>query len=461
LVRVYDDLGGGEPGLRGVGTLLRHGADAGRILPVMSAIVASRPEDGWLQLLRGQVAIEAGAIEIARVAYGAATELLPEQIEPQLALADLLITQGQVNEALAGLRQVAARLPTQVEPRAALAQVLVQLGRLNEALVEYRGLTDLMPQIAEFWRARALLAMETKAWPEAEEALKRWAELPGQTEQSLFHQARLELQRAGDIDGNVTEARPRARRLLSGIRVDEGLRFEAQLLLLQMEVEDGRLDVALHRVQTLQTQSEDVDQWLRLILIEGEWWRERQRFDQAEAVFDRGLAQRPGEPDLFYARALARERQGKLDAAVEDLRAALAARPNHPPFLNALGYTLADLNRDLPEAERLIAAAMEADPRDPAYLDSLAWLRYRQGRSAEAEQMLRQALTAFPDAEIAAHLIEVLAVTGQAAEAAQLLQEWEARAPDQGPREGGWPRLRGLLSPVSGESPAPSPVATP
>jgi Flp pilus assembly protein TadD len=115
------------------------------------------------------------------------------------------------------------------------------------------------------------------------------------------------------------------------------------------------------------------------------------------------------------------------------LRKLIALYPDHAHGLNALGYLLADANRDLDEAERLLTRALELAPNDPFILDSVGWLRYRQGRLEEALSLLQNAYRRQYDPEIAAHLIEVLTVLGRHEEAQALLKQATARSPDAEP----------------------------
>ncbi|MCO6763729.1 tetratricopeptide repeat protein, partial [Streptomyces sp. EL5] len=74
-----------------------------------------------------------------------------------------------------------------------------------------------------------------------------------------------------------------------------------------------------------------------------------------------------------------------------DLRYIIAHDPDNAMALNALGYTLADRTPRLAEARQLIDKAHQLSPDDPAILDSMGWIRYRQGQLADAERYLRQA----------------------------------------------------------------------
>jgi len=124
------------------------------------------------------------------------------------------------------------------------------------------------------------------------------------------------------------------------------------------------------------------------------------------------------------------ERLGQHEAAEGHLRKLVALHPNFAHGLNALGYLLADANRDLDEAERLLTRALTLAPNDPFILDSVGWLRYRQGRPEEALTLLQSAYRRQYDPEIAAHLVEVLTVLGRHEEAQALLEQALGRSPD-------------------------------
>ena len=98
--------------------------------------------------------------------------------------------------------------------------------------------------------------------------------------------------------------------------------------------------------------------------------------------------------------------------------------------LNALGYTLADRTTRYQEALELIDRARAAAPEDAAIIDSYGWVLYRLGRNAEALVELRRAFTLQKDAEIAAHVAEVLWVMGQKDEARRFFEEARKIDPD-------------------------------
>ncbi|HEV7613792.1 MAG TPA: tetratricopeptide repeat protein [Steroidobacteraceae bacterium] len=140
-------------------------------------------------------------------------------------------------------------------------------------------------------------------------------------------------------------------------------------------------------------------------------------FARASALLKQAVTEYPDNADLRYAVASLCEEQGQISEALRELTRLVKARPDDPAALNALGYTLADHSRELPRARQLIEAAHTAAPKNAAILDSLGWVLFRQGHSAEAENYLRTAYTEDRGGDIAAHLGEVLWQLGKPAEA--------------------------------------------
>ncbi|EGH00215.1 TPR domain protein [gamma proteobacterium IMCC2047] len=124
------------------------------------------------------------------------------------------------------------------------------------------------------------------------------------------------------------------------------------------------------------------------------------------------------------------EKTNDLVAMENDLRAILSKEPDNAMVLNALGYTLVDRTTRYQEALALITRAKELKPDDPAIIDSLGWAQFRLGNYDEAILLLEQALAAFPDHEVAAHLGEVLWVTGQQQRAREIWKQALQQTPD-------------------------------
>jgi tetratricopeptide (TPR) repeat protein len=100
--------------------------------------------------------------------------------------------------------------------------------------------------------------------------------------------------------------------------------------------------------------------------------------------FDTALAIDSGMHRVHFERGSVLERLGRWSAAKQDLQLAIQENPDDLNAKNYLGYLLADRNESLAMADTLVEHAAAGDPKNPAYLDSKAWVRFREGRLAEA-----------------------------------------------------------------------------
>jgi Flp pilus assembly protein TadD len=116
--------------------------------------------------------------------------------------------------------------------------------------------------------------------------------------------------------------------------------------------------------------------------------------------------------------ALCLDQGGDIDGAVAAARDVLKQLPDDATALNFLGYLFADHNRDLAEAEHMIRRAVDQEPDNGAYVDSMGWVEFRLGRLADARRLLEQAVQmTHGDPTVREHLGDVyksLDLTGMA-----------------------------------------------
>lgn len=157
--------------------------------------------------------------------------------------------------------------------------------------------------------------------------------------------------------------------------------------------------------------------------IEAEMLMRDGQLDTAYDLLSTALQQQPDNTSLLYSRSVISARQENIPASEDDLRAILALEADNATALNALGYTLTNVAGRYQEAFDLIVRAYELEPENPAIIDSLGWVHYRMGNLPKAIEYLRQAYETFPDPEVAAHLGEVLWISGEQDEARKIWAE--------------------------------------
>jgi Flp pilus assembly protein TadD len=147
-------------------------------------------------------------------------------------------------------------------------------------------------------------------------------------------------------------------------------------------------------------------------------------------LLDQLLAGQPEQPDLLYETALLAERLGRIDVLESRLLKLIQLRPESAQAYNALGYSYADRNIRLTEARELIEKALKLAPDDSFILDSMGWVLFRQGDFSGALVQLERAYALRNDAEIAAHIGEVLWALGRKEDARRTLLEAQQKSPE-------------------------------
>lgn len=149
------------------------------------------------------------------------------------------------------------------------------------------------------------------------------------------------------------------------------------------------------------------------------------RKDETIDVLLEAIKATPRDAELIYQTAMTANEVGRFADSEKLLASFIKLMPDNPNGYNSLGYMWLERGERLPEAAKLIEKAMSlTNGRDPYVTDSLGWLRYKQGKLAEAEELLKQARSIEPgDQEIGVHLAEVLHARQRTQEAIAVLDE--------------------------------------
>lgn len=333
----------------------------------------------------GRLAEALGEVERARARFNAARRLADDPVGPGLAEVELLRADGRREDALAVLTE----LPPTVEVLYARVLVEHQLGRRDSARESWHRLAELADdgEIDDPDQAAWLTALAAEATG-LDEAAIDWFE-----------------------------------RVHGPARPDADLRRAALL------GEQGAMDRASElfaAVRALPDPRRAEQAWL----IETELLIEQGRGDEALAMFSDALAETPGSAALLYGRAMAAVRMDRIDLAEQDLRTLIQREPDNALALNALGYTLSDRTDRQREAYRLIERALAIDPDNPAILDSMGWVLFKLDRAEQAAPYLERAANAELNAEIVAHLLEVLWALERYDEARDWIERGRTEFPD-------------------------------
>jgi tetratricopeptide (TPR) repeat protein len=337
-------------------------------------------------------------------------------LRPDWDIAVMLKAQLQRAEspeaALDTLRRYLAGHPQAREVRLQYARSLVGVRQFPQARAEFQRLLGDFPGNADVIYAVAVLSMQLSDWTTAEENFRKLLGLDFAETDAV----RLYLGQIAEEHKQYDDA------LRWYAEVAPGEQYlAAQLRIAQLLAKQGKLDAGRRHLQDAQTAG-NADR-IQLLLAESQLLRDAGRTKEAYELLAGSLASQPEQPELLYESALLAEKLGRHDVMEASLRKLIRIKPEHAHAYNALGYSFAERNLRLVEAEQLIVKALQLSPDDPFIIDSMGWVLYRKGDNAAALTQLQRAFSIRPDPEIAAHLGEVLWMLGRREEAKRVWQE--------------------------------------
>ncbi|GAB4464442.1 MAG: tetratricopeptide repeat protein [Burkholderiaceae bacterium] len=368
------------------------------------------------------------AIELAQ----SALVLRPDFERAALTAAQLLARSEGKDEPAARararqlLREFLARNPQALEARMGYARLLVADAKYEEARAQFAQVVGADARNLDALYALAVLSLETPALrADARRLFERYLALLEETPgvERDPSPAYLNLARIAEEEKRYAEALRWLDRIGSGEQYVNARVRRALVLGKMKRVEEGRKVLA-------ETPVASNEERTQVLLAEAQLLREAKRYRDAFDVLAQGLARAPDDAGLLYDAAMAAERLDKLDVMESHLRKLIQLRPNDAHAYNALGYTFADRNIRLPEARELIEKALALAPEDGYILDSMGWVYFRLGDLARAREYLERAHKLKPEAEVAAHLGEVMWAQGERDAARRLWREYQKKEPD-------------------------------
>lgn len=404
-------------------SLVRYLADEGepeRADKLMRSLAKPYKNSWSAHYAAAVVALQAGDSAHAMKRALRASELNPDNVKPQLLYARALLLQGEEDRAIEYIAHIIGDNPRpDPDARMELALMYMLTGRdddalsqVNQVLLEQSGRIDGLRLMAIInFRLEHLDA----AWDDFQDLLAT-----GQYRMdALYYLARI---------ADYREEYERAVRLYREVRTGANTVFSQRRAsaLLAHQLKD--IDAALQLLTDFGDSSPD--NAVEMVLAKAQLMAFVGRHEQALEYYDKATEYRPDNEGLALGRAELLLRLGRLDDAIAGYRQAAKRWPKSALSLNALGYTLADRTDEFAEAEKLIRKALRYNPDSPAIIDSLGWVLYKLGHKEEALVELQRAYKLLKDHEVAAHLVELMAVLERHEEALNLLLAAERQDPD-------------------------------
>jgi tetratricopeptide (TPR) repeat protein len=372
------------------------GDDARAVTEARTALAADpKSEPAALRALQYGIAVDPSAAQAQARDFLARN---PNARRLHLVLVGQMVKDGKYDEALAELDAMSRRTPEDFDLLYMQAQVAYRAHRPDQARALLGQYLDVQEQ-----RQRSTAPGATMASASASDAHVLLARID---------------EDQGRIDDAIAE--------LGRIR-DPAMRYDAQLRQAVLIARQGHTDKALALLDN--TAPQDDDERVQSYLTRSQIQRDAGRMDAAIATLKTADRAFPDTPEIKYELAMLNEREGRIKEVERLLRQVIALNPDSAQAYNALGYTLADHNKRLPEALDLITQALNIAPNDPFILDSMGWVRFRMGQLDRAAEYLRRAYAQRPEADICAHYAEVLWNKGDHARATALLREGYKKDP--------------------------------
>ena len=407
-----------ENGFLQLGRLLAGNPDKKSNLRVVRRLAAKYPQLAQAHFAIAQAAAAAGDDDAALAAIRRAAALRPDWDLAALFEAQLLQKHSSA-AAAKRLGEFVERNPDSREARMNYARALVLDKRFDEAREQFQAVLAANPGNTEVIYAVGLLAFQVKDYAVAEQNMKRLLGMGYRDTNGVRY-----------LLGQMAEEQkhwPDAIQWYDSIQSGDHL-LPARMRTAGAIAKQGKLDAA--RAFLRSVSAEHPGERVQLLVAEAQLLRDANRPGDAFALLDEALAKEPEQPELLYDLALTAEKLQRYDLLEANLRKLIAVKPDHAHAYNALGYSFAERNTRLAEARKLIEKALELSPDDYFIIDSLGWVQYREGDLKGAAATLRRAYAGRPDAEIGAHLGEVLWQLGERDEADRVWQESLKAAPE-------------------------------
>ena len=374
-----------------------------------------------MQRPEAQLAIARSQLDASDTAGARASLEKALSLKPDYEAAALLYGQMGPEErssAIAGLKTFLDRNPNAKEARFAYAKLLLADNQLDAAQKQFETLEKRYPHELSTLMALALLNLHAKHPEQAEQYLQKYA---SEAEQQNTDGAQAYVYLA-----QIAQDRkdyPAADKWLSKIREDSNAYLPAQIGRAQLLADQGKVDEGRALLHSISIKTSDPREQLALKRAESDLLVKAKRYDEAEKLLAVEVKNHPDDPDLLYQYGMVAELNKHYDVMEKTMRRVMASQPENAQAYNALGYSLTVRNTRLPEALKLLQKASALAPDDPYILDSLGWVKYRLGDKPQALELLRRAYGIQAQAEIGAHLGEVLWESGQQDEARKTWRE--------------------------------------
>lgn len=413
-----EDPAGFEGGMLEMIKALEKEGRAQFIYDVLEDLNQLHPEQSNLLFLQAIVASLLHDNALSQQKISQVLELQPDWNKAIIFQAQLAGRSGDMAKAREYLEKAVKQAPDDKQLRKMLLEVLVNTGAFDDAIKLCQSVLDENSDDGETLFTMALIYMQQNQLDKAEGYLEKALGSPEWEGQASFYLGKIELDKQRSDKALKWFDRAAA----------SGYGFEADMAAVSLLLSQKELNEAEARIKKMD--GKYPEQHLRVLMMKAELYNQWGKYQEAYDVLSLALNDAADNRDVLYARALIAERLDKLEVLEADLLKILEKNPDDVGALNALGYTLTDRTQRYDEAEKYLLKAIQLQPDEAVIVDSYGWLQFKRGKYDLALEYLRKAFAKQPENEIAAHIAEVLWVTGKQQEAKEFIEPILKKFPD-------------------------------
>jgi tetratricopeptide (TPR) repeat protein len=400
-------------------SLLAHQANKNAVLQLTQELAAPYSQLAEAHFTVGQAAFQAGNLPLALTESARANQLRPNWEIAAILQADILYNTSP-EKGIAFYRNFLSNTSDANDARLNYARMLIKQARFAEAKPELIKLSKLANTNPEILVVVGLLSVQSNQFLEAEQFFKQALDTRLKNKEPIY----LYLGQIAEKNKNDAEAinwysKVKKPAETSAQQTDHYL--DAKLSMANVVSRTQGADKAIQMLDDLENLSDA--QLAQVITAQSNLLAQAKRFQESYELLGKAVANMPNSNELIYDYAMAAERVQQFAVLETQLRRLIKIKPDFAQAYNALGYSFADRNVKLDEANQLITKALEISPGDHYIMDSMGWVQYRLGNLDKAFDYLNKAYNLQNDTEIAAHLGEVLWKQGKQDEASKVWAE--------------------------------------
>jgi tetratricopeptide (TPR) repeat protein len=401
-------------------TLFSHQANRNTVLQLVQDLAAPYKQLAEAHFSVAQTAFQANNLSLALKESTLANQLKPHWEIAAIQQADILYSTSP-DHAISFYRNFLGDNADANDARLNLARMLIKQSRFNEAKPELVKLSKLANSNPEILVVVGLLFVQSNQFNDAEKYFLQALDSEIKNKDPIY----LYLGQIAEKNKNDTEAinwYNKVQQLATNKNNQQNDHYlDAKLSAANVINRSQGADIAIKMLDDLENLS-DI-QLAQVITAQANILAQSKRHQESFELLGKAVANMPNTSELIYEYAMSAERVQQYTVLETQLRLLIKIKPTFAQAYNALGYSFADRNVKLEEANRLIAKALELSPGDHYIMDSMGWVQYRLGNLDKAYEYLNKAYNLQNDSEIAAHLGEVLWKQGKHDEASKIWDE--------------------------------------